>query len=132
MAQSKPFVEAKNFALKFGTVNSNGDHEFIHTNQFPLQLTEFGIYYGFLYRYDQGDYIVIGKTLDLENIFYVYYDGVQKIYYSYIHDYGYATMPIRDYKEYTEEEATKLAEGIWVEFSNLLVKEDLIWKGAIK
>ena len=127
LAQSKPFVEAKNLALKYGVVNNNGDHEFIVENEFPNQLKEFGVFYAFLNRFDEGDYIVIGRSRG-EQIFYIYYDGVQKLYYSYIHDYAPGEIPIRDYQEYTEEEATKLAENFFSEFSNLLKNEREIYE----
>ena len=125
-AQSKPFVDARNFAMKYGAVNDNGDHEFIHYNSFPIQLTDFSKVYGVLYRYDEGDYIVLGKGVGNNKIFYIYYDQRQKLYYSYIHDYD--GNPILDYKEYKEEEATKLAEDFFREFSKLLTKERGIYE----
>ncbi len=125
IAQSKPFVEAKNFALKYGIVNSNGDHEFLHNNPFPIQLSEFSKVYGFLYRHDEGDYIVLGKNVE-NGMFYIYYDEPEKLYYSYIHTYN--DSPVADYKEYTEEEATKLAENFFIEYSNLLKKERGIYE----
>jgi hypothetical protein len=139
---SQPFINAKAFAIKYGAVNSNGDHEFLYYNSFPLQLTQFSEVYGFLYRYDEGDYIVFGKsvkaTKDYEaGIFYLYFAQPKSpaypkgnYYYSYVHTYS--GDPIADIKDYTEVEATKIAEEFFVEFKKLLEAEQIFWKGAIK
>ena len=141
-SQSKPFVDAKNFAVKYGIVNINGDHEFLYYNSFPLQLTKFSEVYGFLYRFDEGDYIVLGKsvkaTKDYEDgIFYLYFAQPGSLtnpegnyYYSYVHTYNFS--PITNLKDYTEAEATKIAEEFVAEFKKLLEQEQIYWREVIK